>query len=374
MEFDGSYLHVRANNVIERNRFGTDDLLVPAAEIASVTIKSPRLMADGHLDVFTCGGGVYQLHFTRRQRPSFVSLHRRLLDAVDHVSRCRPAQSSAGGRPGGVQAGPARSSTARVGREPWLLHTVGWFRQDVAGESHHSDQLEKIAGPEAAGEKRLMAELRREPRNPHDRDAIRVLLDGQLVGYVPRADAPAYQEELKEVESWGRSAQCPARLWWRREQQELVACVSLDLAEPGSIVPLVRAPEGELVVPAGRWFQVTGEDKHMDVLVPLLERAYFPGRAFAYARLDLVDRAGPRSVTPIVVVRIGDGVVGELSRQTSEKMRRLLGPLRDARADCYAEAELTGNSLAAEVRVSLTMPEELPPDFVQSVTAKLGQS
>ncbi|WP_407987646.1 hypothetical protein [Kitasatospora sp. CMC57] len=244
----------------------------------------------------------------------------------------------------------------------------------MVGESYHSDQLERISGPEAAGEKQLVAELRREPRNPDDRDAIQVLINGGLVGYIPKEDAPDYQPELKAVESWGYTAQCPARLWWRREQHELVASVSLNLAEPGRIVSIVPRPVGELVLPPSRWFQVSGEAEHMDMLVPLLNRAYFPGRAFAYAQLELVDRTGPRSVIPIVVVRIGGGVVGELSRQTSARLKALLEPLRDAQVACYAEAELTGNALAAEVRVSLTMPEELRAGFVQQVEARLGRS
>lgn len=111
----------------------------------------------------------------------------------------------------------------------------------------------------------------------------------------------------------------------------------------------------------------------MDVLVPLLDMAYVPGRAFAHAQLELVDRPGPRSLTSIAVVLIDGGEAGELSRQTSARLKPLLGRLRDARVSCYAEAELTGNPLAAEVRVSLTMPEELSPEFVRRVDAAVGR-
>ncbi|KIQ64638.1 hypothetical protein TR51_10430 [Kitasatospora griseola] len=314
VEFDGSFLRVRPTNVIERDRFGTGDLVVPVAEIASVSIKAPRLMVDGHLDVSTCGGQTYQLHFTRRQRSGFDSLHRRVLGTIGSASAVlspEPAPPNSVAQSTVIPAEPL--SRQRIGT-PWQLHPAGHFRQSVVGESYHSDQLERISGPEAAGEKQLVAELRREPRNPHDRDAIQVLIDGGLVGYVPKEDAPDYQRELKAVESWGYAAQCPARLWWRREQHELVASVSLDLAEPGRIVSIVPRPVGELVLPPSRWFQVGGEAEHMDMLVPLLDRAYFPGRAFAYALLELVDRMGPRSVIPIVVVRIGGGAVGVLSR------------------------------------------------------------
>ncbi|MFD0274654.1 HIRAN domain-containing protein [Kitasatospora sp. NPDC127111] len=369
MEFDGSCLHVRPANIIEQGRLGTDHLVVPATEIASSDIKAPGLLSDGHLDVSTHSGKCHRLCFTRRQHSDFQDLHRRLLDAIGPAHDAPPPDAaSPDDRPPSPTIPTDRPHREPVGT-PWQLHTAGFFRQNVAGESYHDVELRRIVGPEPAGEKLMVAELRREPRNPHDRNAIRVLIDGNLVGYIPREEAPAYQPELEAVESWGYPAQCPARVWWRRDQWDFVASVSLDMAEPGRLVPLARAPEGQLLMPPGRWFQVSGEAEHMDVLLPLLGRAYFPGKAFAHARLELIDRPRPRSAGWAVQVLIDGDVVGELSAQTSSRLRRLLGPLRDAQVPCYAEAELTGNSLAVEVRVSLTMPEELSQEFVKRVDA-----
>ncbi|MGW4891323.1 HIRAN domain-containing protein [Kitasatospora sp. NPDC004240] len=355
-------------NAIERGRLGTDHLVVPATQITLPTLKPPGLMSHGHLDVPTRDGQRYRLYFTRRHRSEFETLHKVLLGIVTPTLPTPPSDAVAADSP----ASPV-IPTDRPPRKPagaaWHLHGAGYFRQQVVGESYHDVELSRLAGPEPAGEKLLVAELHREPRNPHDRDAIQVIIDEGLVGYLPREHAPAYQPELKAVESWGYIAQCPARLWWRREQQDFTARVSLDMAEPGRLVPIVQAPADQLVLPPGRWFQVGKEAEHMDVLVPLLDRAYFPGRAFAHAQLNLVDRPGPRSVISIVVVLIDGGVVGELSRQTSARLKPLLERLRDKRVPCYAEAELTGNTLAAEVRVSLTMPEELLPEFVRRVDA-----
>ncbi|MER7840957.1 hypothetical protein ABTY98_34970 [Streptomyces sp. NPDC096040] len=145
--------------------------------------------------------------------------------------------------------------------------------------------------------------------------------------------------------------------------------VFADIARPGELLPIASpdASVPHLVIPTRRWYRVKTEDS--SVLAGLLAKAYVPGKAFAYASLHLVERVGPRSTTQIVVVRIGDLEAGELSKQTSAKLVPLLAPLRGARVACYAEASLTGNAIAAEVRVQLTMPEDLPQEFVGRVQA-----
>jgi hypothetical protein len=257
---------------------------------------------------------------------------------------------------------------------PFLLRGTGRFAQEVVGESHYGAQLSRLAGREREGEREVVAQLRREPSNRYDRNAVQVLIDGCLVGHLPREDAPSYHAELQVVEGWRRAATCRARLWWRREPDRLFASVSLDLAKPGQLVPICWPDPAarHVVMPAGRWHQITGEAEHMDVLAPLLARAYIPGSAFAYASLYLVDRARARSMAHIAVVRVEGKDVGELSKQVSAKLVPLLAPLRAAQATCYAEVELTGNALAVEGRVSLTMPEGLPPSFVQQVQALAG--
>lgn len=225
VEFDGSCLHVRPTNAIERGRLGTDHLVVPAAQITWPAIKRPGLMSDGHLDVSTRDGQCYQLRFTRRHRSEFETLHHVLLGIVRPPPPSPPSEAALADSPTSPVIPTDRPPRKPTGT-PWHLHKAGYFRQQVAGESYHDVELRRIAGPEPSGEKLLVAELRREPRNPHDRDAIQVVIDGGLVGYIPREDAGAYQPELKAVESWGYSAQCLARLWWRREQWDFVASVS----------------------------------------------------------------------------------------------------------------------------------------------------
>jgi len=81
----------------------------------------------------------------------------------------------------------------------------------VAGESHYQDALHAIAG-DGDGEVRFeaTAALVPEPSNPHDPNAVRVEIDGRLVGYLPRAAAVAYGPVVRAPMERGRTAVCDA--------------------------------------------------------------------------------------------------------------------------------------------------------------------
>lgn len=74
----------------------------------------------------------------------------------------------------------------------------GEFEFDIVGESHYQDALSRIAGPktEEGVEWYCEAELRPEPSNPHDRNAVAVMIQGLKVGYLAREDAMAWKRAL----------------------------------------------------------------------------------------------------------------------------------------------------------------------------------
>ena len=84
---------------------------------------------------------------------------------------------------------------------------------NVAGESHYQDALHSLAG-NAEGETRLetTAALIPEPTNPHDPNAVKVEIDGKLVGYLPRQAAIDYGPMVKEPAERGRTAICEAMI------------------------------------------------------------------------------------------------------------------------------------------------------------------
>lgn len=75
-----------------------------------------------------------------------------------------------------------------------MLHISGPGAYDLAivGESNYQRALIRIAGRRSTKENRRVecaAVLHLETDNPHDRNAVRVTMRGETVGYVPRAEA-----------------------------------------------------------------------------------------------------------------------------------------------------------------------------------------
>jgi hypothetical protein len=65
------------------------------------------------------------------------------------------------------------------------------FNTEVVGEASYERQLRKVYGS-GEGRKTFAARLEPEPSNQHDADAVRVVIDGGTVCYLPRASAKRY--------------------------------------------------------------------------------------------------------------------------------------------------------------------------------------
>jgi hypothetical protein len=320
-------------------------------------------------------GNRHALHFRRKQQPSFQELYKSLIAATSNGNNARNAVDATKGKPTiRAAVGKPAAINADIPAFVMLGRGGGHYGQSVAGESHHFRDLARLAGPAPIGERELAASLQREPGNRHDPNAVKVVIEDRHVGYLPREDAPAYQAALQLIEQKGRIATCKARLWWSREYNDFIASVSLDLADPAQIVPIIwPATTGRSVVlPAERSYQIHGESEHMDVIKALMNRAYIPGKISAYGTLHIVERATSRSTNQIIVVRIEGNDVGEFSKQISARFLPLVEPLEAAGISCCAVVLLTGNALAVEATVRLTPPEALPQDFVQYLQSKLN--
>lgn len=74
----------------------------------------------------------------------------------------------------------------------------GSFGFDIVGEGSYQEALDSIAGGKTKNghEIELLATLTREPDNPHDRNAIAVIIAGRKVGYIARTEAEAIAEMI----------------------------------------------------------------------------------------------------------------------------------------------------------------------------------
>lgn len=86
----------------------------------------------------------------------------------------------------------SKAASARTRTASWDAHgDSGGFNTEVVGEASYKRHLRNVYGP-GEGRKHFDARLDPEPSNPHDPNAIRVSIDGDTVGYLPRASAKRY--------------------------------------------------------------------------------------------------------------------------------------------------------------------------------------
>lgn len=143
-------------------------------------------------------------------------------------------------------AGAASIPTSEAIEAPPAERTIYWLLGDdtydfqIVGESHYQDVLERAAGPkcEEGCDEEVIVELRAEPDNLHDANAVQVVLLDAVVGYIPRPAAADLAALLKQLNVPPSRMQVFARITggWRRPGSEGAFGVRLDLSWPPRVV------------------------------------------------------------------------------------------------------------------------------------------
>lgn len=258
----------------------------------------------------------------------------------------------------------SRSDVGSVAPDWWGTPTLaaGDGALSVVGESHYQAALEAVAqGRTVDGCRvsRVMAQLVREPRNVHDRNAVRVDVGGRPVGYVPREIAPRLHHVLDHLTAHGFPATCRAELtggWSRGWHDEGSIGCELHVADPLTVFD----PSRHGALPEGTRVSVVREEHYSRHIATLLADT---SEAEGAARLLQVD-ADPhaRSATRTIEVRAGGGVVGYLTPAMSSRYLPLLA---------FAEARglpLTSRMRlqrgAAKVEAFVRLPRDPSPYLV----------
>ncbi|MGD9966077.1 MAG: HIRAN domain-containing protein [Hyphomonadaceae bacterium] len=90
----------------------------------------------------------------------------------------------------------------------------GTFAIDVVGVSRRQDVLAAVVERQWRGGRAVTVDavLVLENSNPHDANAVRVEIDGALVGYLSRENARRYRGDLAAAAMPGATVRCKARV------------------------------------------------------------------------------------------------------------------------------------------------------------------
>jgi hypothetical protein len=233
----------------------------------------------------------------------------------------------------------------------------GRGRVSVVGEFYRQDGIEYVVAgrPVATGGNwdatlQARAALLPEPANPHDHNAVRVDLgssDGWVtVGYLARERAVQYQPVLLRMVQAGLLPTAEGRIC-RAKGGPLA--VYLHLAEADSCVLANQPLPGSRVLRPDRPCAVTGENKHQDVLEPLLTG---DGRTQLWATLHPATvTSGKYAGEPTLEVRVDGKRVGAL---TTAQAERYVDQMPNEGVVC--QAELARGAKNIEVKVFLPQP------------------
>ena len=111
------------------------------------------------------------------------------------------------------------------------------FKLAIVGESHYLPTLRKAKGSvkDYAGAGYINVILSREPDNPYDENAIKVMTtDLETIGYLSRAKAKRYQTAFNLWEDEGYVIKCQAKLIGGDKRKKNIGAW-LDLATPKTI-------------------------------------------------------------------------------------------------------------------------------------------
>lgn len=238
--------------------------------------------------------------------------------------------------------------------------------QDVVGESYYSDSLravvQKLGG---TGEHSTMAVLIPEPENVHDNKAIAVYVEGHKVGHIPRDETSDYHVLMQQAGTLGHETVAfDARVWCEDvEADDLFASISLTVPIEIALALSVNEPDRNSPVwPVGGVVQVTKEADYLPAISDILRVSNFAGICSAFLVLQSIQNEKAKWT---VDVFYADAKIGELSAANSTRFGPVIARLPGQRVQ--AEAEIRGNSIAAEVILLMKSPESLSSEEISAL-------
>lgn len=249
---------------------------------------------------------------------------------------------------------------------------------EVAGESYYSQAISSLFGHDvglSGAELAVEAHLIPEPSNRYDRNAVKVMIGSQHVGYLAAEDAARYQPRLAALIAIGTRPAVAARVWARPEVEydynrrgdlverrtgRLHARITLALDQPHRIVPLTPQPEGVQLI-EGRAIKVKPGEGSGASAEPWLCPE---GEAWVHATLHSSVDGSTRSPRDVVAVRLNGIEFGTLTPAMSAHLLPLLTLLEERASVGVARALLRGNRVQSELSLHVARTSEIPEDWL----------
>ncbi|WP_298752926.1 HIRAN domain-containing protein [uncultured Serinicoccus sp.] len=254
---------------------------------------------------------------------------------------------------------------------------------EVVGEFARPDSFRKLFRgdrgfrTEDGAEINDAALLLADPRNPYDKRAVAVFVRGQHVGYIPRGVAADYHSVVMNLQRHGHALQVRARTWAAirtrtNGAKKVVARVRVYLPTEDQLHPDNGVPdEPHVPVPRGRKVQVTGEERHMDVLMPLLRQH---GGAPVAAVLRSIVEQRPRSQVELVQVELSGTRVGVLSSTQSQNLMALVRGVEERGLLPVVRGELRGNEAKVNVALDVLRDHDEVLAWLQTLAGRTASS
>jgi hypothetical protein len=261
-----------------------------------------------------------------------------------------------------------------VGAERYyrLWSSGNWFDHIIEPEEAYKPTVRALYPTDWSGEgTEVLTDIELVPQadGPQGAGSIATRLAGQTIGFLNQEDASAWAGVVRRVIASGFVPVTRGRIYAREYEAfdgpEFWANIQVALGEPGEALPMNEPPAvPHVLLPKSSVLQVTKEDQHVDSLLKILPTG---GRGVFYATLHEMSPVGRGK--PTVEVRINDECVGQLTPQTSQRFLPLIAHLqsRGLLAACWSD--VTGSTLAAEVRVNAVKANEASADVLDGPPA-----
>jgi len=249
----------------------------------------------------------------------------------------------------------------------WLVGADGYPNVEVSGEAWREREITTAVGQSPGIDQEieivLPAALVPEPDNPHDRNAISVRINGQVVGYIAKEETRSYLRDVQRLTTSGHQPMTLARIWMVRRRHSnggtrFYSRISIALPNHGLELPKNDSPTvAHSLLPWGAGLQVMGEEAHLDRLKPYISSAPSDLVIVTMHRVERKLKNG--QIRELIEVRLNDERIGELTPTTSRHFLPTVDHVAARGGIVASYARIKGSQLAAEVVVQGAKAAEL---------------